>query len=69
MKFKEVQEKNSGELDPLEAKLRKELADLRLKAFGGQLVQTSQLGAHRKDIARVLTARKTKATKMRAGGD
>ena len=60
MKFAEVSEKSDAELEVLEEKLRKELSDLRLKAGMGQLAQSSKLGHVRRDVARILTARKSR---------
>ena len=62
MKFKEIREKNEGELSQLELKLRKELADLWLKARAGQLGETAKIRSVKRNIARVLTARKTQNT-------
>ncbi len=58
MKFKEMKEKKTGDLDQLEAKLRKNLADLRLQARTGQLAKMAQMTLVRRDIARVLTAKR-----------
>ena len=60
MKFKEIAEKGAQELEQLETKLRKELADLRMQAGSGQLAQASKIGLVRRDIARLLTAKKMK---------
>lgn len=62
MKYKEVLEMGLNELSSLEVKLRGELTDLRLKVRLGQLAQTSRVGGLRRDIARVLTAKKIKRT-------
>lgn len=64
MKFKEIREKNEGELSQLELKLRRELADLWLKARAGQLGETAKIRLVKRNIARVLTAQKTQNTKM-----
>ncbi len=60
MKFKEISEKGAGELEQLESKLRKELAELRLQAMSGQLAKTAKVRTVRRDIARVLTVRRQK---------
>ena len=60
MKYKEVSEKKGDELEALETKLRKELSDLRLRAFAGQLKETAKLGSLKRDIARVLTHKKAR---------
>lgn len=57
MKFKEVLEKKADDLDLLEKKMREELALLSMKLRMGQLAQSTKIGALRRDIARVLTAR------------
>lgn len=60
MKFKEIAEQGPLELELLETKLRKELGELWLKVRLGQLPGTAQIGNTRRDIARVVTARKMK---------
>ncbi len=58
MKFKEIRERPEAERNLLEVKLRKELADLTLQARSGQLANTAKIGNIRKDIARILTAKR-----------
>jgi ribosomal protein L29 len=60
MKFKEVREKGVGELDQLETKARKELSELWLRVRGGQLTETAKIKEARRDIARILTAKRSK---------
>lgn len=60
MKAKEVREKTATELGHLEDKLREELAALRMKARVGQLAETAKIGLIRRDIARILTIKKSK---------
>jgi ribosomal protein L29 len=67
MEFKEIKDKKVEELNQLEAKLRKELADLGLKARMGQSAETAKIGAARRDIARVLTAKRMKTGEQGKG--
>ena len=60
MKYKEIMEKNSNELGLLETKLRGELAELWIQARAGQLAQSHKIGDLRRDIAKILTAKKAK---------
>lgn len=60
MKFKEIQEKNDGELEGFETKLRTELAELRLQARSGQLAKIARIRSVKRDVARVLTAKRLK---------
>ena len=60
MKYKEIAEKNVGEIDLLETKLRGELAELWIQARAGQLAQSHKIGDLRRDIAKILTAKKMK---------
>ena len=61
MKYKEIVEQKEDALNLLESNLRKELAELWMQSRSGQLTKTAQMGKVRRDIARVLTARKQKA--------
>jgi ribosomal protein L29 len=60
MEFKEIIDKSDKELDLLEGKLRKELAELWIQARAGTLANVSKIGHLRRDIARVLTKRNSK---------
>ncbi len=55
MKASELHGKSDGELKELQKELREKLFRLRMKLFTGQLEQTSEIKATRRDIARVLT--------------
>ena len=59
MKAQEIREKGSVEWPKLEEKLRNELAMARLQLRAGQLVDTAKIRTLRKDLARLLTIRKT----------
>lgn len=67
MKYKEISDKKSDELDILESKLRKELSGVRLEARMGSLKNTSKIGGLRHDIARVMTSRKLRIAKEGKG--
>lgn len=56
MKFKELSQKSTAELQKELASLREQSATLRVKNRLGQVKGTHQLKAIRKDIARVMTA-------------
>lgn len=66
MKYKEIDQNNDNDLLLLEEKLRRELSDLSLQARMGQLAKTAKISALRKDIARVMTAKKDRLIKTKA---
>ena len=55
MKAKELHDKTTAELKEEEARLRKELFDLKFKQGTRQLIDTAAIDRARKDIARVAT--------------
>ena len=55
MDIKEIKTKPAKELDLLLKELRKKLDDLKFKAHQGQLKNVKEVGALKKDIARILT--------------
>lgn len=65
MKFKEVAAIQGDDLLALEDNLRQELSEVSFQARMGQLANTSRIGALRKDIARVMTAKTVKKLKGR----
>lgn len=62
MKAKEIREKSAAEIENLERKLHQELAMLRIQARSGQLAETSKIRSVRRDIARILTTKRSKAS-------
>lgn len=66
MKAKEVNEKSAAELENLESKLREELAMLRIQARSGQLAEVSKIRSARRDIARILTIKRSKVSERNA---
>lgn len=63
MKPKEIREKSVTEIENLKRKLREELAMLRIQACSGQLAEVTKIRAVRRDIARILTIERAKASK------
>ncbi len=61
MKMKELREKTDRELDRLLAELRDKVRDMRFKIASRQLSDVRDVRAARKDIARILTIRKSKS--------
>lgn len=55
MKASQLREKSQEELVELEAKLRNDLFKLNMRHYTGQLQRTSELSAHKRNIARVQT--------------
>lgn len=62
MKASELRQKNGAELDKELLDLRRAQFSLRMQIATQQLTNTSQLGKVRKDIARVKTLQREKAT-------
>lgn len=62
MKASELRQKNDAELDKELLDLRKAQFSLRMQVATQQLNNTSQLGKVRKDIARIKTIQREKAT-------
>jgi large subunit ribosomal protein L29 len=62
MKASELRQKNGAELDKELLDLRRAQFSLRMQIATQQLTNTSQLGKARKDIARVKTIQREKAT-------
>ena len=62
MKANELRSKNDGELGKELLELRKAQFSLRMQISTQQLSNTSQLGKLRKDIARIKTIQKERAT-------
>jgi len=60
-KFKEIAEVPAKELQLKLKENREQIMKLRIQKSGGQLEQTHQLGALRRQNARILTALKLKA--------
>lgn len=58
MKFDEVRQKKGDELSSLEEKLRRELSELRMSHRAGQAIKTADLQKKRRDLARILTAKR-----------
>ena len=63
MKASELRQKNGAELGKELLDLRRAQFSLRMQIATQQLTNTSQLGKVRKDIARVKTLQREKATK------
>ncbi len=59
MKAKEVREKSKAEWEKLEGNLRHELSMARLQLRAGQLANTAKITSLKKDLARILTIRKS----------
>jgi large subunit ribosomal protein L29 len=62
MKASELRQKNGAELEKELLDLRRAQFSLRMQIATQQLTNTSQLGKARKDIARVKTLQREKAT-------
>ena len=70
MKFKEISEMSSEELETKKRDMRQESLHLRLQQQSGQLEQPSRLRLLRREVARietVLTQRAAKAETAKAG--
>lgn len=61
MKFKELTTKSEGEIKQLLAELKSQVHELQVKARLNQLKNNHQIGAVKKDIARILTYLHSKA--------
>ena len=66
MKAVEVHKMSDQELREEEQRLRRRIFDLRAQAVTEKLENPRQLGALRRDIARILTERKNRQTKPAA---
>lgn len=60
MKYSEVHDLSDDELGAKEKELRQELFNLRFRKATGQLDNTARIGLLRRDLARVLTSRRTR---------
>ncbi|WXA89832.1 50S ribosomal protein L29 [Pendulispora rubella] len=63
MKAKDLNERSLEDLKELEKSLRADLFQNRLKNFTNRLDDTSSISKARRDLARVLTVLKSRATK------
>lgn len=61
MNSTELREKTVSELEDLDQELRRRLFDLRFKHYTGQLVNTADLKATRRGIARIQTVMRERA--------
>ena len=66
MKFKEVAEMSTDELQTKKRDMRQESLHLRLQQQSGQLEQPSRLRLLRRDVARMETILSERATRMEA---
>ena len=64
MSFQEMIKMDAPELNAMEDKLRRELADLNLQIKMGQGTKISEVTRLRREIARVLTAKNKKIEKV-----
>ncbi|MCK6570926.1 50S ribosomal protein L29 [Myxococcota bacterium] len=64
----ELREKSVDELNALDAEFRRRLFDLRFKHYTGQLVNTADLKATRRGIARIQTIIRERA-KLQGAAD
>lgn len=62
MKVKELREKNVGDLSEMKKKLALDLMNARFKSSTGQLDNKSLLGKLRRDVARINTILREKAS-------
>ena len=60
MKTKELRSKDVKELLKLKEETSKKLFDIRMKYHSGQLLNVSEIGKLKKDVARILTVIKEK---------
>ena len=65
MKFKEISEMSSEELETKKRDMRQESLHLRLQQQSGQLEQPSRLRLLRREVARIETALSQRATKAK----
>jgi large subunit ribosomal protein L29 len=68
MQASELRQKSTDELLSISKEYRRNLFDLRFKQHTGQLTQTSELRAMRRDIARVETILRERQIAQQAGG-
>ena len=66
MKMKSIREMTGEELDKQLADLRQEKLNLHIQAKTGQLEKPARITQIRKDIARILTERNSRASKAAA---
>jgi large subunit ribosomal protein L29 len=68
MRANELRQKSTEELRQMSQEFRRSLFDLRFKQHTGQLTQTHELRAARRDIARVETILRERELAQQSGG-